>query len=291
VACHHGLAGWGKRPGQSFKEQFVFDTIGKVAMDAISFRGQERGRRPNTGRVQILWREHPLANPTENLLLIRKTSDPEKNNRDETKILVCGRTNLDCGDSTAQEQWHARILTVPVRLRETEIFRKRRLFFSEEISSREAEVQPGRRTDLQTPSTQTTSRPPGPQPAPHEEETKLPPTGRRNESRCHSPSSAAAAAGGAAAPSPASLPGRRVLSAPPPPARLPAFAPPRRRMRGPPAPQEEERERQRARDRGQRSISPPVPDRSPRDATRRDATQPPAAGTLAPLCGPRLACD
>jgi len=49
-------------------------------------------------------RKHPLANPTENLLLIRKTSDPEKNNRDETKVPVCGRTNLDCGDSTAQIQ-------------------------------------------------------------------------------------------------------------------------------------------------------------------------------------------
>jgi len=49
-------------------------------------------------------RKHPLANPAENLLLIRKTSDPEKNNRDETKVPVCGRTNLDCGDSTAQIQ-------------------------------------------------------------------------------------------------------------------------------------------------------------------------------------------
>lgn len=172
MACQHGLAGWGKRPGQSFKEQFVFATVGKVAMDAISFRGQERGRRPNTGRVQILWRRHPLANPAENLLLIRKTSDPEKNNRDETKLLVRGRTNLDCGSvatpqlkssnsctrsparktrkrSRGRNNGTSGSLRFPCGSWKPKFSGKERSFFfqEEEISPREAEVQPGRPSD------------------------------------------------------------------------------------------------------------------------------------------------
>jgi len=156
-------------------------------MDAISFRGQERGRRPNTGRVQILWRRHPLANPAENLLLIRKTSDPEKNNRDETKLLVRGRTNLDCGSvatpqlkssnsctrsparktrkrSRGRNNGTSGSLRFPCGSWKPKFSGKEGSFFSRRRRygrpARPAEVQPGRPTDLQTPTTRATSRRP-----------------------------------------------------------------------------------------------------------------------------------
>jgi len=54
LACNHGLAVWGERPNQFFKEQFVFDAVGKVAKDAVSFQGRREDVAQRRKRVQIL---------------------------------------------------------------------------------------------------------------------------------------------------------------------------------------------------------------------------------------------
>lgn len=209
-------------------------------------------------------------------------------------------------------QWHEQILPGSRAPPGTEVFRKRRLFspqiytyatISEVIFVCARWAGP---TDLQTPTTQATSRPPAPQPPPARKKPKKPPTGdrRRNETRAPAPhlpplvvlwlllllllqlllvvvrrlhrSPAAAAAAS-------------FTSSPP--ARLPAFAPLRRRMRRPHAPPgERERARTRARDgerdrgkKGQRRDRSPLPSRI--EAHSRSARPAPA-----PLCGPPR-CD
>ena len=130
-------------------------------------------------------RKHPLANPTENLLLIRKTSDPEKkqqrrNKSSRLRTHEPGLWRLHSSNPVTAVRDHARerrgnrsrrrnngtsgSLRFPCASWKPKFSGKEGSFFSRRRRygrpARPAEVQPGRPTDLQTPTTRATSRRP-----------------------------------------------------------------------------------------------------------------------------------